>query len=531
MSADFLKVGIVADDKTGKGIKSAQKNISSLDGSVKNLAKTFASVFAAEKVISFGKSAVEAFMADQKAAAQLTNTVKNLGLAFAAPEITNFVDELSKSAGVVKDQLDPAMQKLLQTTGSVVQSQKLLKNAIDISRGSGVDLQTVVTDLSNAYVGNNKGLKKYALGLSAAELKTASFDTVLKQFQRNFSGASAAYLNTYAGQMDILTTAATNAKEIIGKGLIDALAKLGNGSTAQDAADTLMNIANSINAITNAIGTVGGVFTKLYKVFDFVSRAGGLIPTDAAAQKYHDEMAAAAKSNLAILSHSGRSSSPAGSFQKAQAAQAAEAAATKRAKQLAAATTKNTKALKDQSALKKQSALFDLQQIELVAALKGKLSDEDKKRAELQLAILQGDEDTAAKLTAQIADAIDKTGKLKTYLLDASNVTDPFKSWLDSLQKVAAQLATISAFNAQVSGNGSSARGTGFADLSNTTQGLVTGALQGQAGVTKGGDVYVTVQGSVVSQTELLDAVQNGLQLQSLAGSPSVIGRIAGMFG
>lgn len=527
-----VTIDIATEFKGRAAFKQAETSVSSLDKAVNKLGKQFLGLFAVDKIIAFGKASVKAFAEDQKSAALLANTVKNLGLAFEQPAIDDYIAKLEKSAGIVDEQLRPAFQNLLTTTGSVTKSQELLTQAIDVSRGSGVDLATVIQDLDNAYVGNTKGLKKYNLGLTAAELKASSFTDIQKKLTAQFSGASAAYLDTYAGKMDILATAADNAKETIGKGLIDSLTLLSGNTSVSDIAtqmqdfatytsDALVGISDLAKGLSSIklpswFDKVAGVITGgLSKpILDYFANRGAKLRTPATGASTIEDynMVADGKAQAAAL-------------------KAAEAKAAKRAKELAAAQAKQTKALKDQSALKKQSALFDLQQIELVAALKGKLSDEDKKRAELQLAILQGDEDTAAKLTAQIADAIDKTGKLKTYLLDASNVTDPFKSWLDSLQKVAAQLATISAFNAQVSGNGSSARGTGFADLSNTTQGLVTGALQGQAGVTKGGDVYVTVQGSVVSQTELLDAVQNGLQLQSLSGSPSVIGRIAGMFG
>ena len=92
--ADFIKVGIVADDKTKKGISSAEKNIQGLTKGVKNLGKTFATVFAAQKIANFGQAAVKAFMDDQKAAAQLSNTVKNLGLAFADADIQKFIEQL-----------------------------------------------------------------------------------------------------------------------------------------------------------------------------------------------------------------------------------------------------------------------------------------------------------------------------------------------------------------------------------------------------------------------------------------------------
>ena len=50
---------------------------------------------------------------------------------------------------------------------------------------------------------------------------------------------------------------------------------------------------------------------------------------------------------------------------------------------------------------------------------------------------------------------------------------------------------------------------------------------------TGGGDtvINVQVQGNVIREQELIDKVMAGTQLSSLSGSPSQIGRIAGMFG
>jgi hypothetical protein len=42
--------------------------------------------------------------------------------------------------------------------------------------------------------------------------------------------------------------------------------------------------------------------------------------------------------------------------------------------------------------------------------------------------------------------------------------------------------------------------------------------------------INVTVQGNVIREQELIDKVIAGAQLSSLSGSPSQIGRIAGMF-
>jgi hypothetical protein len=50
---------------------------------------------------------------------------------------------------------------------------------------------------------------------------------------------------------------------------------------------------------------------------------------------------------------------------------------------------------------------------------------------------------------------------------------------------------------------------------------------------TGGGDtiINVQVQGNVIREQQLIDQVLAGAQLSSLSGSPSQIGRIAGMFG
>ena len=214
-----LIIPVVADDKTAKGLNSAKKNINGFEKNVKSLAKTLGVALSAAAVVDFGKASVKAFMEDQKAASLLAKTVENLGLGFANPQIARFIDELSIATGVTDDQLRPAFQALITTTGSLANSQKLLSQAVDISVGSGQDLATVSQDLANAYVGNTKGLKKYNLGLTQAELKTMSFTEIQKKLNDQFSGSNAAYLETYAGKMQVLQTAAGEAQETIGGAL------------------------------------------------------------------------------------------------------------------------------------------------------------------------------------------------------------------------------------------------------------------------------------------------------------------------
>ncbi len=72
------------------------------------------------------------------ASGRVSSSFENLHYTFANPAIADFISNLEKSAAVADDILRPAFQGLLTTTGSLVQSQKLLNDAITISRASGI---------------------------------------------------------------------------------------------------------------------------------------------------------------------------------------------------------------------------------------------------------------------------------------------------------------------------------------------------------------------------------------------------------
>jgi len=164
-------------------------------------------------------------------------------------------------SGVTDDQLRPAMQRLLQTTGSVAKAQELLTQATDIAAGSGVDYETVVNDLSLAYVGQTRGLRKYSLGLSQAELKTMKFADVQERLNKQFSGASAEFLTTYAGKLQLITTAAGEASETIGKSLVESLVSV---FAAGDTTQFVNQIDTLATKIADTVSAVVFGFRKLY---------------------------------------------------------------------------------------------------------------------------------------------------------------------------------------------------------------------------------------------------------------------------
>ena len=104
--------------------------------------------------------------------------------------------------------------------------------------------------------------------------------------------------------------------------------------------------------------------------------------------------------------------------------------------------------------MKKAGTIFDLEQIQLIAALKGKLSDEDRKRVELQLAILTGNTEQAQKLTYELAKAQGLNEKIARDLASLDFKNNPFASWQKYLDELALKAQTIAMNPSQGSWNG-----------------------------------------------------------------------------
>jgi hypothetical protein len=221
-----VRIDLAAEFTGKKAFDTAGKATSSLEKGANKLAKAFLGAFAARKLIQFGKAAAMAAAQDSKATAILAQNLSNVGLAYAQVPVEAFIKQMQQQTGIVDDELRPAFSKLAQATMSVTKSQELMGLAFDVSSGSGVDFNTVVNTLSQAYLGNTKGLKKLNLQMTAAELKTATFAEIQAALTEQFKGSGKAALETYGGQLDVLNTAAGEASETIGYALLDALKSL-----------------------------------------------------------------------------------------------------------------------------------------------------------------------------------------------------------------------------------------------------------------------------------------------------------------
>ena len=354
-----------------RGAKKADKSLKSLIKNTKSFGLTskLSIVAASVALTAFAKKSVAAALADEKAQKSLTQTLKNLGLAYNTAGVTHYIDSLQRATGVSEEQLRPAFQKLVLVLGDVGKAQSALSLAMDISAGIGKDLDTVSMALAKGYSGQTTALSKLGAGLDKTLLKSGNMDKITAELSKLFAGQAQTAVDTYAGKMAILNVAAGEASETIGTALVDSMAKLGGDEGAKGLATQMESLAQS-NA--DVLAGLTDIIAKFKIVKDMKPSKGSfldLIPivgtflTDYFVKEQESKRRA------------GLGNSP----QSARAAEnAAEKAAAKaRAKALADAKAKAL--LERQTAAnKKLSAMFELDQIQIAAALKGKISDLDR---------------------------------------------------------------------------------------------------------------------------------------------------------
>ena len=279
----------IASQFTGdKAFKKADKATDKLGKSVKNLAKGIGIAVSTTAILAFGKAAVKAAAEDEKAQKQLALALKNVGLGRDIAASEAFIAKLQKEFGVVDDELRPAYQALAVATGDTAKSQELLQLALDISASTGKDLASVTAALSKAYLGNNTALSKLGVGISKADLKVGNFEDIVDKLSKTFKGAATQSANTFAGKMDRLSVSIDNAKEIIGKGLIDSFMILTASTGIEDlqtkienfatsAAENFKKLAGFLKRNETLLKSIAAILIATYVSTNIILGIGGLI--------------------------------------------------------------------------------------------------------------------------------------------------------------------------------------------------------------------------------------------------------------
>ena len=420
-----VRIDIAAEFTGKKAFDKADKSTVNLNKSVKKLAKGFLGVFAIQKLVSYSKASVKAFAEDDAAAKSLGMTLKNLGLAYSSNvgTVNGFINRLEAQTGVLDDELRPAMDRLLRATGDVAKSQELLNLSLDIAAGTGKSVTQVSQSLQKAYLGQTAAIGRLGVGISKAELATGNFEDIQKKLNLLFAGQATTAAGTYQGSLNKLQVAANNAKETIGKGLVDALGTLSNSQNVDGTVSAIDKIAESI-----ANATTG--FSRFIAVSKEYLGTGFFLDEAEKASMLATRMGTRFTTPMSISSQDTQRAD------KLAADAAKKAAAAKIAAEKAAANAKiraDKLAAANKAKLDKAAAVFDLQKIQIAAALKGKISEEEKIRLLLMQAIADEDADKAEKLAKKLEEIQKQNAKIAADLLAISQTKDPFATWAGSL--------------------------------------------------------------------------------------------------
>jgi hypothetical protein len=229
-----LKLSILADvDDLKKKLGEADKAVETNSSRIADFGKKAAAAFAvaAAAAVAYGTKlavdGVKAAIEDEQAQLRLANALRQATGAtdaqIAATE--DMILQTSLATGVADDQLRPALQRLAVSTKSTEEAQKLLTLALDISKASGKDLETVTNALGRAQDGNVTSLGRLGLGLSKAELSTLTFTEVQQKLADLYGGAAATNAETFQGKIDRLKVGFDEAKESLGTALLPEIEK------------------------------------------------------------------------------------------------------------------------------------------------------------------------------------------------------------------------------------------------------------------------------------------------------------------
>ena len=546
-----VRVDIVSDFKE-RGFKKAQSATDRLEKSFKRLGKQIASVFAARQLIRFTRDSVQAFAAEEKAIKSLSFSLQNLGLAFEGANIEKYLKQTERTTSVAAGELRPAFQQLVGATLDVSKAQDLLNTALNISAVSGKDLSSVTNALSRAYLNDVGALGKLNIGLTGAQLKTMSFAEVQDELNKKFGGAASKQAETYAGKIAALDNAFNNARETIGEKFIRALENVAEG-----------DFDKVLDGIANAADKVGDAFIRI----SYTQRAlkAALSGNFSQIAKLQEQMDLELAGGFGV-----RGRVPAGVLAKQTAEQRKLLKQAEAARKKAEAEAKKREAL--EKARKRANTIFDMENIQIVAALQGKIDGEQRTRLVTLLALNTENYKAAEKLAdvvvrlnepalrnlgvmIEAGDSVDdlikklitsqaKLAALQLTAEDFPELDNPFEEWENSLEKILEMLMKILAMNTTqkmqftpLPPRPKTGYGSGFSDIEwmrmlqqmekvgiaydpgNFGEAGLSGALGSSSTTNAPTTVVVNVAGNVTTESDLVKRIADEFYQYQKSGS------------
>jgi hypothetical protein len=564
-----IRIGAIFDNR---GMKKAETATEKLSKRVKGLAKTMGLALGAAGLAKFAKDSIKAFADEEKSIAMLSNALDNLGMGDQADKIYSFIDSLQMATGVSDDLLRPAFLRLAAAGLSATDAQSMLGLAMDVSAGTGKSLESVTNALAKAAEGNTAALSKLGVGLTRDELATMSLNDITMKLANTYKNAASKAADTFAGKMARLQVAVDTAKESIGKGLIDGLIAATGSASIDELQIKIINLGTTLATIFVATGnlihdnwglikqlgiamvaafTAAKVYAGVSAIILLISKlstAYTMLRAKATAAAIATATAlnpfAAIAAGAALVGAIYLANKQLDKFEKDRAKSAKENPYTvpnfsglgdpkfgdaKRLEKLKVDAAKaQTKAAKETLKQKQLNKIFDMQYIQIYAALQGKLSEEDRLRVQLQLALLDENLNAAEHLAKKLAATQGQTSMLATFLRTLPDAKNPFEKWGDYLKAIELEAKRIGAmsFNTQPATQPGKDASAGSAQVPTDTSGLQAYDYLRLGAIGAGGtadtivNVQVTLDGTVVG-----NAVRDASLNDSLSGSFNTIAR------
>jgi hypothetical protein len=263
-----LKLSILADiDNLKKNLNSGSNEVegfgSKLGGFAKKAGTAFAvagaaaAAYAGTLLVDGVKAAIE----DEAAQAKLATTLENVTGATnnQIKAVEDYITQTALANGITDDVLRPSLDRLVRSTKDVTKAQELQSLALDISAGTGKDLQAVSEALGKAYDGNLGALKKLGVGIDDSIIKSKNFDAAAAALSKTFEGQASKQAETFQGKMDRLSIAFGEAKETVGSYVLDALTPL-LSTFVDKGIPAIQDFANNLGK------TLGPAFGEIFKV-------------------------------------------------------------------------------------------------------------------------------------------------------------------------------------------------------------------------------------------------------------------------
>jgi len=216
---NFMGKDVSVSDTLNKIGNHAKSTSEKLDKASKSASLVLGAVAGA--AILSAKAAME----DEASQTKLATTLSNVTNASSKQKkaVEDYISTLTLSSGIADDELRPSLDRLIRSTHSITEAQKLQGLAMNISAGTGKSLAQVSEALAKAHDGNFASLKKLGVTLDATILKHKDFNGAAKVLGETFKGQLDKQVGTSAGQMKVLKNALNEAKETVGYALLPAI--------------------------------------------------------------------------------------------------------------------------------------------------------------------------------------------------------------------------------------------------------------------------------------------------------------------